>query len=101
MRDYSLHNLASRPAKVGDKLTTRDSLVPVPADSLPQKMPEFAFRQEPNWHSPRLSRTYQAACWVGGGKKSFTKRRFFGRSTESVRRRIMTRWSFQTVKSFS
>ena len=52
MCDYSLHNVVSRPAKVGD--ATRETSVQVRADSLPRKMLKspFAFCREPNWHSP-------------------------------------------------
>ena len=53
MCDYSLQNVRSRPAQVGDKLKTRDSVLPHVA-SLRQKMLEwrFAFFREPNLRLP-------------------------------------------------
>jgi len=48
MCDYSLHNIKSRPAKVGDKLTTRNIQTPALAGSLRRKMPvqQFVFFRE-------------------------------------------------------
>ena len=54
MCDYSLESVRSRPAKVGDKLTTRDFGYPAPAASLRRKMLKwrFAFFREPSLRFP-------------------------------------------------
>ena len=53
MCDYSLESVRSRPAKVGDKLTTR-ALVPSHVGSLRRKMREwrFVFFREPSLRFP-------------------------------------------------
>jgi hypothetical protein len=85
MCDYSLQNVASRPAKVGDKLTTRH-FGTVTLGSRPRKMRGwlFVFCQGPNWHLPDRSNMNPQLCLPGAERRSITKQRFFGRSTESA-----------------
>ena len=102
MCDYSLRHVASRPAKVGDQLTTRnfgtgtrgfaaaeDSRVAVCV--LPGT--ELAFAKPVEYETEGL---------LGWGRKTFDNRMgFSGRSTKNARRRITTRWSFLTARSSS
>ena len=75
MCDYSLHNVASRPARVGDKLTTRDFRYRYAADSLARRMFGllFAFFQEPNRHSPNLVECGHRSL-LEWGRKTFDHR---------------------------
>jgi len=68
MCDYSLHNVASRPARVGDKLTTRDFGTGT-RGLRPRKMLGllFAFCQGPNWRLQTRSSAEQRVCWAGAG----------------------------------
>ncbi len=47
MCDYSLQNVASRPAVVGDKLVTRDFGIGTRGFAAPARERPFAFCQEP------------------------------------------------------
>ena len=66
MCDYSLHSIKSRPAKVGDKLTTR-TLAQAREDLLRQKIRTWwsAFDQEPNCRLPARSCTNRLVSLVG------------------------------------
>jgi hypothetical protein len=68
MCDYSLHNVRSRPAKVGDKLTTRDFKTgttgfAAPEDAntavcvLPGTELAFAMRLQAPWKTGRINHT--------------------------------------------
>jgi hypothetical protein len=54
MCDYSLHSVKSRPAKVGDKLTTRDL-----ADTL------VALRNVCLWHKADIAAVLINVCFWG------------------------------------
>jgi hypothetical protein len=63
MCDYSLHNVKSRPTKVGDKLTTRNFntgttgfAAPEDADTAVCVLPgtELAFARKVSYHTPRV-----------------------------------------------
>jgi hypothetical protein len=90
MCDYSLHHVKSRPAKVGDKLTTRqfDSLTtgfaaPEDASMAVCVLPgtELAFATKSPGKRPELIRPQLSS----------------GRSIRTSRTHIMMRWSLQTV----
>jgi len=70
MCDYSLHNVKSRPAKVGDKLSTRDFGTGTHEGSPHQKMLTWrsAFYREPSCPLPVRLRAYQPVCWLGAGQ---------------------------------
>ena len=80
MCDYSLHNVASRPARVGDKLTTRDFGTGTRG---------FAGAED----------VRVAVCVLpgtGAGRRSITERQYSGRSTKNAPQRITMPWSFLT-----
>jgi len=96
MCDYSLHNVKSRPAKVGDKLTTRDFGTGTRG---------FAALEDASMAVCVLPGTELAfagdvACVQVGllgwkTKQSTTKRRSFVRSTRTSRPRITMRSNFR------
>ena len=93
MCDYSLHDVASRPAKTGDKLTstrfpttiTRGFADPTEPNVAVCLLPgtELAFESEVRCDVPHSCRT---------GNQS-TRLRDSGRSISVVRPRITTRWN--------
>ena len=87
MCDYSLHNVKSRPAKIGDKLTVRDFGTGTRG---------FAASENPS----------VAVCVLPGTELAFAHevkrgRRSFVKSTKTRSRPIMMRWNFRTAKSCS
>ena len=99
MCDYSLHNVKSRPAKVGDKLTTRDFGTGTPG---------FSASEDKN----------VAVCVLPGTELSFTdeithvrpwpwhkrvvdpeRPQSSGRSTKRAQWPTTMRWNFQTARS--
>ena len=98
MCDFSLHNVKSRPAKVGDKLTSRDfgtgtrgfaasEDVSVAVCVLPGT--ELSFADEVRCES----------LWPWSKKRSAAIRpRSSGRSTETNRWPITTRWNSPTAR---
>jgi hypothetical protein len=102
MCDYSLHHVASRPAKVGDQLTTRDFGTGTRGFAAAEDafvavcvLPgtELAFAKPVEYATEGL------LGWAG--RRSKIEWRFSGRSTKNARRRITTRWSFLTARSSS
>jgi hypothetical protein len=92
MCDYSLQSVLSRPAKVGDRLTTRDFGTQTRGFSAPEDknvavcvLPgtELSFADEVRRARP----------------SSTTRPQFSGRSTKATGQSITTRWNFQTAKS--
>jgi hypothetical protein len=71
MCDYSLHNVASRPAKVGDELTTRDFGTGTHgfAASEDSRVAVCAL-PGPNWRLPNRSNMQRKAYWAGAGRRS-------------------------------
>ena len=102
MCDYSLHHVASRPAKVGDKLTTRDfgtgtcgfaaaENARVAVCVLPGT--ELAFATPVG---------YGPGALLGWGRQTLNHRTaIFGRSTKSAPQRITMRWNFRTDSLYS
>ena len=63
MCDYSLHHVASRPAKVGDKLTTRDFGTGTCGFAAAEMLGLlFAFCQGPNWRLPHRLGMDRGVC---------------------------------------
>ena len=102
MCDYSLQNVKSRPARVGDKLTTSDfgtgtrgfaasEDASVAVCVLPGT--ELSFAEE--------VAVYRPVCSVGARKRSITRRRSSGKSTRKRPSLITTRWNFRTARSCS
>ena len=98
MCDYSLQHVLSRPAKVGDRLTTREfnrctrgfsalEDVNVAVCVLPGT--ELSFADKLGVH----------VCGRGLRTRSITRPQSFDRSTKTTREPITTRWNFQTGKS--
>ena len=97
MCDYSLHNVKSRPAKVGDKLTTqhfntgtRGFAAPEDANTAVCVLPgtELAFAKAVRC-SPR-------GLFGWKPKVLITRQPSFGKSTRTTRILIMMRWNFLT-----
>jgi len=102
MCDYSLHNVKSRPAKVGDKLTThhfntgtRGFAAPEDANTAVCVLPgtELAFAREVSCR-PRNVLGWKAIQFI-------TRRPSSGKSTRTTRERITMRWNFRTGRSCS
>ena len=102
MCDYSLHSVKSRPAKIGDKLTTRDfgtgtrgfaaSENPsVAVCVLPGT--ELAFAQQ--------VQACQLDCGHGTMVRSIIRQRSFEKFTRKSRLLITTPWNFPMAKSCS
>ena len=100
MCDFSLQSVRSRPAKVGDKLVTRDFGTGTrgfaDVDDLGMAvclMPgtELAF-------AAKLL-AYRRACLAGRPRQSIIRRRFSARSTKKSRPHITMRSSSQTDAS--
>ena len=100
MCDYSLHSIKSRPAKVGDKLTTRDfgtgtrgfaasENSSVAVCVLPGT--ELAFAHDVERLPTRL--------WPGTTVSSKIRRRSFGKSTKKKSPLITMHWNFLMAKS--
>ena len=85
MCDYSLHSVVSRPAKVGDKLTTWDFGTGTRGFAAAEDARvAVCVCQGPNWRLPNRSSMERAVCWAGAARRSITKRRFFGKPTKSA-----------------
>ena len=102
MCDYSLHNVKSRPAKVGDKLTThhfntgtRGFAAPEDANTAVCVLPgtELALAREVSCR-PRNVLGWKAIQFI-------TRRPSSGKSTRTTRERITMRWNFRTGRSCS
>jgi hypothetical protein len=102
MCDYSLQSVLSRPAKVGDKLTTRNfgtgtrgfatsDSPTVAVCVLPGT--ELAFSSEVKFQ--------QSASSPGGGEQPGTRPRSSDKSVRTSRGRTMMRSSFRTGRLFS
>ena len=103
MCDYSLHSIKSRPAKVGDKLTTRDFGTGTRG---------FAASEDPSVAVCVLRGTELAfahevkPCQLDCGRGTTTvqsskRQRSFGKSTKTRSPPITMRWNFQTARSCS
>jgi hypothetical protein len=69
MCDYSRHNVKSRPAKVGDKLSTRDFGTGTRGFAASEDVTwRSAFYREPSCPLPVRLRAYQPVCWLGAGQ---------------------------------
>ena len=100
MCDYSLQHVRSRPAKVGDKLTTRDfgtgtrgfaasEDAGVAVCVLPGTELSFAGEIRPG----------RSVHWAGGKICSTTEQRFFGKSTKKRQWPITMRSNSPTARS--
>jgi hypothetical protein len=96
MCDYSLHNVKSRPAKVGDKLTTHQFYSGTRGFCAPEDnnvavcvLPgtELSFNDD--------ARRIHVWPWTANVIRHKTS----GRSTNSILCIITTRWNFRTGKS--
>ena len=103
MCDYSLHSIKSRPAKVGDKLTTRDFRTGTRG---------FAASEDANvavcvLPGTELSFAREVKCQPIGmlgwreTVQSSTRRRSFGKSTKKRSLPITMHWNFRTARSCS
>jgi hypothetical protein len=97
MCDYSLHSVKSRPAKVGDKLTTHNFNTGTRGLAAPEDVKtavcvlpgtELAFAKE--------VRCGQSRLLAGKRVRSITRLPSSGKSTRTTREHIMMRWRFQT-----
>ena len=99
MCDYSLHNVKSRPAKVGDKLTIRDFGTGTRGFSAAEDM-NVAVCVLPG---TELSFEEEVACdsiWPWSKKGSAAIRlRSSGRSTQTNREPITMLWNSRMVRS--
>ena len=70
MCDYSLHNVASRPAKVGDRLTTRNFGTGTRGFAASEDVRvAFAFFQGPSWRLPTQLSVDRLVFWDGFGRR--------------------------------
>ena len=97
MCDYSLHNVKSRPAKVGDRLTTHHFntgaigfAVPEDTSTAVCVLPgtELAFARAVTCQPTRV-------IWLEG-ESDQSRRPSFGKSIRTTHTRIMMRWNFPT-----
>ena len=102
MCDYSLHNVKSRPAKVGDKLTTHNFNTGTRGFAAPEDVrtavcvlpgTELAFTKEVRCGQSRLF------GWKANTVNHTTA--IFRQITRTTREHIMMRWNFQTGRSCS
>ena len=99
MCDYSLESVQSRPAKVGDRLTTR-LLEPVLVGFLRRKTSMLQFAYCPARSCPSQTRLDGYVCGRGTAALSSTTPRSFARSIRASPGRTMTPWNSPTAKSF-
>ena len=77
MCDFSLQSVRSRPAKVGDKLVTRDSAPERVASPRPTiSVWQFVCCRAPNSPFPATSLACRPACLPGGPRPSIIGRQF-------------------------
>ena len=101
MCDYSLQNVKSRPASVGDKLITRNFGTGTRGFAAPED-PTTAVCVLPG---TELAFSKEIACishglWGGARKARFTRRRSSARSTRIPRTVITMRSSSPTARRF-
>ena len=96
MCDYSLHNVKTRPAKVGDKLTTRMFNYGTRGFSAPEDK-SVAVCLLPGTELP--SQMWLDACAFGRGRRTLFMQGppSSGKSIKTVQRAITMRWNFQMV----
>ena len=97
MCDYSLHNVRSRPARVGDKLTTHQFYSGTRGFCAPEDR-NVAVCVLPGPSFP--SQTRLGAYMYGPGLQtlSTTRPRSSGRSTNTIPCIITTRWNFRMAR---
>src|SRR6516225_4637166 len=99
MCDHSLHSIKSRPAKVGDKLTTRDFGTGTRGFAASEDANVAICAQGPS--CPLLTRlsVCQLDCGRGTTVRSRIRRRSFGKSTKKKSPLITMHWNFLMAKS--
>jgi hypothetical protein len=100
MCDYSLHSVKSRPAKVGDRLMTRDFGTQTRGFSAPEDKNVAVCVLPPAPSCPLQTKLGVYVCGRGLRTSSTTRPRSFDRSIKKPGQPITTRWNFQTAKSF-
>ena len=98
MCDYSLHSVKSRPARVGDKLTTRNFNTGTRGFAAPEDASISSLRSSGNGARVCQGGKVQSARIVclEGKYGRLIRRRSSGKSIRTTREHIMMRWNFQT-----
>ena len=99
MSDYSLHNVKSRPAKVGDKLTTRQFHSGTTGFSAPEDK-SVAVCLLPGTELSFTDEVGAYVCGCGVRTLSTTRSQSSGRSTKTIPQPTTTRWNFRIAGSF-
>ena len=97
MCDYSLHNVKSRPAKVGDKLTTHQFYSGTRGFCAAEDK-NVAVCVLPGRSFPSMTTSGAYMCGRGVRTLSATRRQSSGRSTNAILCIITTRLNFRTAK---
>jgi hypothetical protein len=103
MCDYSLHNVKSRPAKVGDKLTTRDFGTGTHGFSASEDASVVVCVRPRTELSFAEEVTFSATGLLGWWRKviNHKRRQSFDKSTRKGSSAITMRWNFRTAGSCS
>ena len=99
MCDYSLESVLSRPAKVGDRLTTRLFRTSTRGFSAPENE-HVAVCLLPGTELSFANEVRRNVCGRGTPALSSTRPRSFARSIGAFLGRTTTLWNSLTVKSF-
>jgi hypothetical protein len=99
MCDYSLHNVRSRPAKVGDKLVTRQLSYTTRGFSDPADM-NVAVCVLPGTELPFADNVHRERPWPWSKSVVHHKTAVSARSASTIRTPITMRWSFQMARSY-
>ena len=99
MCDYSLESIQSRPAKVGDRLTTHLFRTNTRGFSAPENK-YVAVCLLPGTELSFANEIKRIGCGRGTPALSSTRPRFFARSIRASLGRTMTPWNSLTAKLF-
>ena len=102
MCDYSLQNVKSRPAKIGDKLTARNFGTGTIRFAASEDA-NVAVCLLPGQSCPLPTRfsVTRDICGLGKIRRSIIRLQSFGKLTRKKRRRITMRSNFQTARLYS